>query len=402
MRVQTREKLELPSGYWRNPKIQRVFFDRIAKELNIDVASPTGWHGITTEDIANRGGSSLLSLYNGSLSKALQSVYPNYQIPEKRRKNKGHWKDITHQKELLENVAQELGFSDLDGWYNIKAKEVMKPNRLGSLLNHYYGGSLIRALETIYPEKDWHPWLFGNTSRHFWQDEENVFKFMEWASKKLNIRKLDDWYFVSNEEISTLGGKHMLATIGNLHSILCKWKPDHLWSSNKFSSLHGSQFSKSQWLLYQRVLELTEKLKEIGIDIKGEEIIMNYKHPELVYSNSQQRMELDIFVAPLSLAFEYQGNLRTIAIGMKTQLLSLGEHHYQSHHLFGTAHIQQLRDEEKRLACTNCGITLIEVPFWWDRSLESLMATVYQKKPGLFSSDIIVDKSASIPCSPPP
>ena len=30
------------------------------------------------------------------------------------------------------------------------------------------------------------------------------------------------------------------------------------------------------------------------------------------------------------------------------------------------------------------GITLIEVPYWWDRKYESLQATVYSQRPDLF------------------
>lgn len=33
------------------------------------------------------------------------------------------------------------------------------------------------------------------------------------------------------------------------------------------------------------------------------------------------------------------------------------------------------------------GITLIEIPFWWDRTYESIAATTYSVRPELFSSE---------------
>ena len=46
---------------------------------------------------------------------------------------------------------------------------------------------------------------------------------------------------------------------------------------------------------------------------------MDYKHSELLYPGSKQKMELDIFVPKLNLALEYQG-----------------EHHYLDHFVIGS------------------------------------------------------------------
>ena len=49
----------------------------------------------------------------------------------------------------------------------------------------------------------------------------------------------------------------------------------------------------------------------------------------------------------------------------------------------GSPEAQQQRDEEKREACKQRNITLIEVPYWWDRSKSSLVATVLKNRPDL-------------------
>jgi hypothetical protein len=64
-------------------------------------------------------------------------------------------------------------------------------------------------------------------------------------------------------------------------------------------------------------------------------------------------MELDVYLPSLSLAFEYQGI-----------------QHYEDKFYFGTASREySQRDKEKRAACKEIGITLIEVPYWWDSIL---------------------------------
>jgi hypothetical protein len=77
-------------------------------------------------------------------------------------------------------------------------------------------------------------------------------------------------------------------------------------------------------------------------------------------------MELDIFVESLSLAIEYQG-----------------EYHYEG--FWGGRGITnnsqeiesiQLRDRQKKDACEKLGITLIEIPFTWDRTIEFVRKTL--------------------------
>jgi hypothetical protein len=61
----------------------------------------------------------------------------------------------------------------------------------------------------------------------------------------------------------------------------------------------------------------------------------------------------------LSIAFEYNG-----------------EQHYHFSGHYGSEIPQQNRDAEKRLICQKAEITLIEIPYWWDMKVESLLATV--------------------------
>ena len=80
-------------------------------------------------------------------------------------------------------------------------------------------------------------------------------------------------------------------------------------------------------------------------------------------------MRLDIFLPKELLAFEYQG-----------------EQHYHDVYALGNLWIQKEKDKEKRIACKENGITLIEIPYWWDFKKSSLVATIHFHRPDLIPS----------------
>lgn len=94
----------------------------------------------------------------------------------------------------------------------------------------------------------------------------------------------------------------------------------------------------------------------------------NFKHEKLHYSESNTPMQFDTYIPQLSLAVEYQ--------------------HYSD--------ASSKRYVEKRNACKEAGITLVEVPYWWDFSSESLAATINRAKPELIASE-----AEPIPTTPP-
>ena len=63
----------------------------------------------------------------------------------------------------------------------------------------------------------------------------------------------------------------------------------------------------------------------------------------------ERPLELDVFFPKELLAFEYQG-----------------EHHYFDVYVLGDSWNQKQRDQEKRELCLQNGITLIDVPYWWN------------------------------------
>jgi hypothetical protein len=108
------------------------------------------------------------------------------------------------------------------------------------------------------------------------------------------------------------------------------------------------------------------------------EIEENYRHPLLRYESGLP-MELDIFLPKEQLAFEYQG-----------------EHHFHDVYHLGTPwHHRRQKDKEKRIACREKEITLIEVPYWWNKETSSLASTIHKQREDLIFSSI--NESQPIP-----
>lgn len=64
----------VPRQSWQNPVSQRIFLEKVAKELNIQ--SPKDWGKVTTKQIIEKRLSGILQKHKKSLSKALNSAFP--------------------------------------------------------------------------------------------------------------------------------------------------------------------------------------------------------------------------------------------------------------------------------------------------------------------------------------
>ncbi len=66
----------VPRKFWYNLEHQRSFMDGLAKKLNIE--DKEDWYKVKGPSLLEHGGGRLLMIYNGSMSKLLSSVYPEY------------------------------------------------------------------------------------------------------------------------------------------------------------------------------------------------------------------------------------------------------------------------------------------------------------------------------------
>lgn len=93
------------------------------------------------------------------------------------------------------------------------------------------------------------------------------------------------------------------------------------------------------------------------------DIEFNYTLQLVPYSRSESFMQADAWIPHLGLIFEYQGR-----------------QHYLPNY-FNDYKVQITKDKEKKKICQEVGLTLIQIPFWWDYTVPSLAATVKKVKP---------------------
>src|SRR4051812_45596482 len=99
--------------------------------------------------------------YNGSLIKALLTIYPEIQWKPWKFStvSKGFWSNVDNRKAYFESIASELNLKGKDEWNAISNQDIVIRGG-GTLLLRY--GSLLNALQATFPERNWN--FMGNTT----------------------------------------------------------------------------------------------------------------------------------------------------------------------------------------------------------------------------------------------
>jgi hypothetical protein len=100
----------------------------------------------------------------------------------------------------LDWLGTQLGVKSREDWYKVKPKDAVQKDH-GSMINNYYGGSLIKALQTIYTDTPWKLHLFDNVPKSLWLDTKNHRVFVDQIAQHLNIKEYSDWYDISTDTI---------------------------------------------------------------------------------------------------------------------------------------------------------------------------------------------------------
>ncbi len=72
----------------------------------------------------------------------------------------GYWNSLSNQRQFFDQqAAAALSVRIANDWYRIRVEDVYEEGGKG-LLNGHYGGSLLSALQTVYPEYNWKLWRY--------------------------------------------------------------------------------------------------------------------------------------------------------------------------------------------------------------------------------------------------
>jgi hypothetical protein len=338
-----------PGNYWDDMENQRIFFDWIFDQLEMNDA--TDWYQIHQIDIIKLGGGALLRFYHdNSHIRALTRIYPEIDWQPWRFSNvpKGHWENRENQLEFFDWIAEELNIQYSQDWYELLNRETLTHFGGRYLLCHHHGDMIWKALETAYPDSHFQAWKFDGNR---WKSQKNNREdFMDWMEDRYGVSHPIQWYSMTKDRLMEYRyGRGLLNLYGgSLLDILRERYPGISWQSEKW--MLGSS-SRSHRLLYGSLRSLLDS----NIELECEWALFGYKY---VHESRNRPMQFDLWIPRFNIAMEYQG----VQHFMEHRFVHFEEDMAQ----------QSKRDDSKSRVCNALDIRLISIPFWWSIEVDRI------------------------------
>jgi hypothetical protein len=256
---------------------------------------------------------------------------------------------IDNQRLSLDKVGQSLGVKegDLSPWYGVDQKALTKMGLAGLLREKYYT-SHYAMLKKVYPEYNWLPWKFKALPKITYRDPNVVKQALEYIEQKCNVTKPEHWYRVSQSQLIDFGVSALISQNGGLYETLKSFRGDFPWVEENFAGVR-----------YSGLKSLGAYLRRIWPD---REVTENF--------TLSDDLHLVSFVVPsLSLAFDYQS-----------------PKDYVTGEVSGKTQVSLKIPLDKKASAERSNLTLIVVPFWWERTLPTLVGTILEAVPTLSST----------------
>ena len=337
---------KVPPGYWENEDNIQTFLSKLKNKYNLN--TPEDWNSITRKQITSNGGSRILSKYSIFALKCLACPEGKSSFTVQKQP-RGYWEDKENVIRLLLKIKEKYNLNTPEDWNSI-TKNQIESNGGRTLISKY---SMFELKCMACPEGKSSFTNPPHTSG-YWENQENIDNFLSNLKIKHNLNTPDDWKRISKHQISSSGGSGIFNS--KLYSeIKIKFEtPNKTTELIPFSKLFSGSTQKrssQRWLFLQ-----IQKL------FPHEEIVEDYFHSE-ISRLSGFNVQFDIFMIERNIAIEYHG-----------------KHHYEDIP-FGFANLEtyQNRDIEKEKICSEHGIQLIVIPYWWDNKLDSLRTFLYSK-----------------------
>eukprot|EP01114_Cavostelium_apophysatum_P011042 TRINITY_DN25212_c0_g1_i1.p1 TRINITY_DN25212_c0_g1~~TRINITY_DN25212_c0_g1_i1.p1 ORF type:complete len:362 (+),score=57.95 TRINITY_DN25212_c0_g1_i1:64-1149(+) len=284
-----------------------------------------------------------------------------------------YWSQLVHHRLYFDKLGKHLGIKHWEDWYDVRLNHLY-PFGGRFLLKQFNSVHLIGILCLVYPEHPWNLWNVYKKPFGFWDSEVTIRTYLEQLAEKLHIKHWEDWYRVAMADFQASGGRGLLSKYhDNSLELLRVVYPEHPWDLELQKKPNGQISSRTEGRLFNIVDSLFS-----GVFIK-------YIHPTAIrakVADRQRHIEFDIFVPSKNLAFEYQG-----------------QQHYDNNAMFTNTFAQTTLDDEKKAIALKEGIDVIEVPYWWDGTKGSLVATIRKIRPDLLA-EYATEEAVPIPDRP--
>ena len=314
--------------YFSSIDHQREFMDQLYSKLNL--SSFDDWLYITRHKMIENGGKSLVIHYENDLKQLFTSIYPHYPWRDDDQQTMG----MRKQRRMMEEMFEKLGLKELDDWVTVSRMKFFRVG--GRRLAEYYNYDMKSLLQSVYPHQQW---KFSNLKfrpfTHYYKSLSFSLIKLKELKEKFDIEQKRDWYRLPLNPDWQINLYHSLKLI----------YPNERWARSLFEFRSKKT---NQRILYVHIKKIYTRHR----------VFENYRHPQLFFSDMP--IELDIFIPAVNLALEYQGeqHFDDMPAGFSNNEHSLS------------------RDSEKEILSTLHSISVVHIPFWWDRSLPSLLSSL--------------------------
>ena len=329
-----------PAGFWNNEKNVINFLNNLKNKLNLK--SIEDWNSLTQKQIEINGGRTLLQKYSLYELKCLG--FPDGSLFfDTTNKPAGYWNDKNNVLKFLDELKEILNLTTIEDWNSITAKQIQFNG--GSTLLLKYSIFELKCLACPEGKLEFDRAYRSPKPPGYWDNEENIKQFLNELQKKYNLRNIQDWSRTSTEQIRENGGDGLMNKYSLDEIIQIVFPDTKIERESKFGVLKRAS---QRWLFIQ-----TQKL------FPQEEIIEDYFHSE-ISRKTGYAVQFDIFLINKNIAIEYHGI----------------QHYEDIPSGFAPLELYKVRDEEKKRICSEFGIKLIIIPYWWNNTLDALKETL--------------------------
>lgn len=207
---------KLKAGYWDNNENLMKFLEEIQKKLNLQTQED--WNKLTRREIEKYGGRTIFTRLSMYEVKCLG--YPQGKSFFTDKNKPGYWDDENNVKEFLISLGKKLNLKNANDWNSITRKQI-ELNGGGPFIQKYSMNE-IKCLAFPDGKLIYNP---ENKPAGFWENSENILRFIEDLREKYNLKTAKDWNSISSKQIIKLGGGYLLQK-KSLYELKCLGFPE--------------------------------------------------------------------------------------------------------------------------------------------------------------------------------
>ena len=351
-----------PRNYWKSMENQRSFLEFVKQQFNLQTKED--WYQLTARKVRLvKGGGTFITLYKGSLHRALKAVYPEetWWISNFRSFPPYYWHNLERQYEFLEDYYHSNNMQNMEEWHKVSISDFTRTRGGYALLRFHR--TLFSVLLKMYPNYPWNPLLTSSKHKLYFlksSEEKNTNfsglldyekKFLRELLRRFFLEKKEDFYRVSIKQRRNLMREIFGSEVRCRESyadFLNRVFPREKWDFNNQNALHKNKKSSQRFLyislrsIFPHLIVLEDyyppddyydeqNLNEVDdqnkLRMKKRSKTKNQKENSKSTDDEEsdeqpikrtKGIEFDVFIPAINLVFEYQATRRNWYSSLQT------------------------------------------------------------------------------------